>query len=587
MNRRLFAVLAVGLIGVFAIVAALMQIFVAVAVALVVLSSSALVLSAYMYSKVAAEGATQRSNLANFKMWSESRMDTLESAVASRSLLIDRSKKIMAAMDRSDIKNEQRIASVAQSYESVLENLSEIQAVYATGIRELLDAQAIASRRAAAWNDGMRSVVESIEDVVEATQLDVAAIDKSVGEANVGLAGLQQSMTLGRASLERHFLDLSERASGDSLSSHERLDALGEALRDLEATSNISHDDVTASIRECVQTLDALGSGSRLRDESLVRLIRHVGEQLEQSLSNAVEGSRNQLLSEVRGGAEKLADLSFDEASRDKNLVDRIERMQRELESASSAAVDSVSRLAYVDDKLAQLGAEIGDGLSEVRSQQVKETTKLNIAMYAETQQTEALMQLLPKISPRWMLPSTGRWAMDAKAMLHLWQILEDERPTRILELGSGTSTVWLGYMAEQIGASVVSIEHDADFKTRTEEFVSNHRLDHVVSVRHAPLEQVSVDDDMYKWYALSSFDDVDAVDLLVIDGPVGSSNRWARYPALPVLHERLSAGSVVLLDDSNRPDEADCVDAWTGRYALKRMHQGFSRLAALRVGGD
>ena len=52
-------------------------------------------------------------------------------------------------------------------------------------------------------------------------------------------------------------------------------------------------------------------------------------------------------------------------------------------------------------------------------------------------------------------------------------------------------------------------------------------------------------------------------IDLLVVDGPPGLLRPQARYPALPVLRERLSPGASILLDDTHRADEREIVRRW------------------------
>ena len=62
-----------------------------------------------------------------------------------------------------------------------------------------------------------------------------------------------------------------------------------------------------------------------------------------------------------------------------------------------------------------------------------------------------------------------------------------------------------------------------------------------------------------------------DVIDLLVVDGPpafaVGFAH--ARYPALPVLRDRLAPGATVVLDDVERPGEQEVLRRWEGEYDL------------------
>ena len=263
----------------------------------------------------------------------------------------------------------------------------------------------------------------------------------------------------------------------------------------------------------------------------------------------------------------------------DRTVLDRIAFGMEELRG-SRHITDSAAGPETTDP---MLGRSDGPTAEELLDSMASDLTK---AMFVETQQTEALLQLLPKITPRWLLPPLGRWALDARAMLHLAQIFEDTRPSRVLELGSGTSSVWLGYLAESVGAQVVSVEHDEEFADRTDELLRLHGLNDVVTIKRAPLEPLRLGDVDYAWYAAGAFSDVKDVDLVLVDGPVGSTNRWARYPAVPMLWTALDRDAVVVLDDSTRADEADALDAWTAEYPLTRVQLGLSRLAVLRRTG-
>ena len=64
------------------------------------------------------------------------------------------------------------------------------------------------------------------------------------------------------------------------------------------------------------------------------------------------------------------------------------------------------------------------------------------------------------------------------------------------------------------------------------------------------------------------------AIDMLVIDGPSGFTQKHTRYPALPMLYDRLSHKSVIYLDDAARDDEKEIVDMWLSEYpSLSHAH--------------
>jgi hypothetical protein len=56
-------------------------------------------------------------------------------------------------------------------------------------------------------------------------------------------------------------------------------------------------------------------------------------------------------------------------------------------------------------------------------------------------------------------------------------------------------------------------------------------------------------------------------IDMLVMDGPPAATAPLARYPALPVLGNQLSPGSIVLLDDTYREEERLIVARWKKEY--------------------
>ena len=205
---------------------------------------------------------------------------------------------------------------------------------------------------------------------------------------------------------------------------------------------------------------------------------------------------------------------------------------------------------------------------------------------WTQSQSVEALLQLLPRIEPRAPLPALGNWALDGQSMLHLVDLIERERPKLVVELGSGTSTIWLGYLLERTGGRLVSIEHDERYAEVTAESVARHGLEDVVELRVAPLEDVDVDGSTYRWYSVDVFDDLEGIDVLVVDGPPKSTGRSARFPALPILIERLSKDARVVLDDSNRPEERRIFDRWlAGHPSRSEVPRSPSRLAVLQLG--
>lgn len=68
-------------------------------------------------------------------------------------------------------------------------------------------------------------------------------------------------------------------------------------------------------------------------------------------------------------------------------------------------------------------------------------------------------------------------------------------------------------------------------------------------------------------WYDLREVAEAWKIDLLIVDGPPRATQPLARYPALPLLYERLSADARVVVDDAWREDEQEMVRRWLKQY--------------------
>jgi hypothetical protein len=142
---------------------------------------------------------------------------------------------------------------------------------------------------------------------------------------------------------------------------------------------------------------------------------------------------------------------------------------------------------------------------------------------------------------------------------------------TRIVECGSGVSTVVLARLLRERGAGrLVALEHDRHWAALVHEQLRREALDGTARVLDAPLEGEP------PWYGPARLVEVpDELDLLVVDGPPAcdAGHGMRRAPALPRFEERLVVGAAVVLDDIARPGERDVLAGWEAstdwRFAL------------------
>lgn len=208
---------------------------------------------------------------------------------------------------------------------------------------------------------------------------------------------------------------------------------------------------------------------------------------------------------------------------------------------------------------------------------------------------------------------TTGHWIRDVRA----WQHLQDCRacgtylpwsayamggeavvlvvneimrtgPKLVVELGSGISTLELARALRRCGTGhLVTFDHDAGWCELITRRVGEEGLSDLVTVTHAPLEDLELAGQRYRWYSRDAIERAiqsRPIDILLVDGPPGQTCRRARYPAIPVLGASISPSTVIFVDDAERADEQSIIRDWSGdsgRAAL--VTEGIHSIAAMR----
>lgn len=283
------------------------------------------------------------------------------------------------------------------------------------------------------------------------------------------------------------------------------------------------------------------------------------------------------LLWNVRQRAARREDLN--------QAVGEIAEARRQIQISEEAILDAVQQSrSGVQEELRGVRSRVDE--AQRNAEQAIEIIgrRLERSSSRRTREIEAMLQIFPRMSLRAGMPSTTGWAIDATGILHLIDLVDAHRPDLIVELGSGTSSVWLGYALESVGTGrLISFEHHLEYARRTTAELRRHRLDDTVEVRIAELRPSPVPGHETEWYDPVAFADLVGIDMLLIDGPPGRTGPFARYPAVPVLHDRLSADALVVLDDVNREGERDIVQRWCREYpGWQAEPQRSSRLAVL-----
>lgn len=164
-------------------------------------------------------------------------------------------------------------------------------------------------------------------------------------------------------------------------------------------------------------------------------------------------------------------------------------------------------------------------------------------------------------------LPVTEQWSAAADFLELVSEYCLENKPRVIVECSSGTSSLVLARCCQLNGQGhVYSLENGELYSQQTQQQLANFALTDYCDVLHAPLIDYSLRGSKFQWYDFKQLADV-KIDMLVIDGPPGFIQKHSRYPALPLLHNRLAENCIVYLDDAARDDEQEIVKRWQNLY--------------------
>ena len=190
--------------------------------------------------------------------------------------------------------------------------------------------------------------------------------------------------------------------------------------------------------------------------------------------------------------------------------------------------------------------------------------------------QIESLHNLYHHLSPKVLLPNMRNHASSPDFLILVIEILERTKPGVIVETGSGTSTIVISeWLAEHLPDTIhIALEHKSVFARRTMERIRNQNT-HVI---HAPMNPYHIDGETFQWYDLETIKDLHQIDLLIVDGPPGPVNKYARFPALPLLQDKMTSMATVLLDDGIRADEQEIARRWSDKYDLELTYHDLEK---------
>ena len=169
-------------------------------------------------------------------------------------------------------------------------------------------------------------------------------------------------------------------------------------------------------------------------------------------------------------------------------------------------------------------------------------------------------------LQPELALPLYSGWELHPETRSYLIKDILEKTPENVVEVGSGISTLLTAYALEINGKGFIwSLEHDRAFAESTQSMLRAHKLEHRVKIITVDLTKLNLENWNGYWYDTEVINKVlpESIDYLTVDAPPQKTGELARYPAVPVLSERLSESAVILLDDAKRDDEVKITQRW------------------------
>ena len=203
------------------------------------------------------------------------------------------------------------------------------------------------------------------------------------------------------------------------------------------------------------------------------------------------------------------------------------------------------------------------------------------IGMYNQEQMAYQQLQRLSFIHS--FLPVTVM-SMSFTTILHILNEIIIHEKKNIIEFGSGISTIYIAKLLQKINwdCRFYSVDTNKEWIDKMRLVLERESLEDKVVFIEAGIKEVP-DSLRYKnqtkWYDINPLDEIlkntTDFDLVIVDGPNGSTCPYARNSAVPFLKEKTADTVTIFLDDTRRPNEMEIIKNWQSLLNIEVEHYG------------
>ena len=288
--------------------------------------------------------------------------------------------------------------------------------------------------------------------------------------------------------------------------------------------------------------------------------IRAILEQLEKKVINTSlrnSESSKELLLEIKKTVQTLDDYfssQQDKMGTVENKMIAIDSRQGEIESIA----------LRIRESIVNHSESSSIGLNELKKNADRLISLTQKDFQNQFRQYESLLSLYHLLPDMKFLPTTRGWAGSPDFLAKVAELILKKSPNFIVEAGSGVSSIIMGEAIRMNKAgNIISLEHKEEFANITRSDCLLNNLEDELDIIYTPLKGYSLNGKKWLWYSLDGLNLSKEIDMLVVDGPPGDTQKLARYPAVPLLLPYFAEHVTIVLDDSNRKDESETVEKW------------------------
>ncbi|WP_114750064.1 hypothetical protein [Pleomorphovibrio marinus] len=189
-------------------------------------------------------------------------------------------------------------------------------------------------------------------------------------------------------------------------------------------------------------------------------------------------------------------------------------------------------------------------------------------------------LEILKPYFPTGFLFETD-YSLPFQLIQHICNDILIYKPKTIIEFGSGLSTIIISNFLKEVNLNVefISVDQDKNWQN----LISRHcNSVSFFSFEISDNNPFSKNGDG-KWFDIPNKSELlnKNYDLVIIDGPIGKKNKFARYGAINFLRNKLTKSSIIFIDDIHRFDEQILAKDFVIEFNLKKIDiYKYSRLS-------